>query len=96
MDGRDLDASIFLARLLFLAARPRLQSGFMNTDEHWKLRMLYPLLSRLRNKLVCFEQRPKVDGLTSPHVPLNGPIERQLEAATIQRSGKSVSQLNEL
>lgn len=96
MDGRDLDASIFLARLLFLAARPRLQSGFMNTDEHWRLRMLYPLLSRLRNKPVCFEQRPEVDGLTSPHVPLDGPIERQLEAATIQRSGKSVSQLNEL
>ena len=96
MDGRDLDASIFQAKLLFLVARPRIPSALMNINERWKLSMLYPLLSRLRNKPVCLEQRPEVDGLTSPHVPLDGPIKRQFEAATIQRPGRSISQLKGL
>lgn len=43
----------------------------------------HSLLSRLANVAVGFEERTDVHGLTAPEVSVDGPIEGQLERATV-------------
>ena len=44
----------------------------------------YLLLSPLRDLLVCFEERADVDGLTTPEMSVDGPVEGELEGATVE------------
>ena len=41
--------------------------------------------------LVCFKERPDVECLPAPDVPMDAPIKGKFEAAAIQRAGTAVS-----
>jgi len=49
---------------------------------------MYLLLSGLGNMTVCFEEGTDVEGLASPEVAVDGPVEGELEGALIERSGE--------
>ena len=42
---------------------------------------------------VPLEERSDVQGLTSPNVPVNGPVERQLQRFAIERPSKAKSEV---
>jgi hypothetical protein len=46
----------------------------------------HSLLSRLCDVLVGFEQTPKIQGLSAPEVPVDGPVEGQLEGPPVEAS----------
>lgn len=48
---------------------------------------MYLLLSGFGDVTVCFEERTDVEGLASPEVTVNGPVEGELEGALVERSG---------
>lgn len=41
-------------------------------------------MSRVPNVLICLEEGSDVQRLTSPQIPMNGPVEGELERATVK------------
>ena len=41
--------------------------------------------------LVCFEERPDVECLPAPDIPMDAPVKSKFEAAAVQRAGTAVS-----
>lgn len=48
----------------------------------------YPLLSRIGNFLVGLKERPYVDGLAAPEMPVYGPVESKLQRPPIERAAR--------
>lgn len=46
--------------------------------------MSYPLLSRLRDVLVGFEEAANVECLAAPEVAIHGPVEGEFERAAVE------------
>ena len=58
---------------------------------HLECTLAYPLLPWLLHMLVCFKERPDVECLPAPDVPMDAPIKSKFEAAAVQRAGSAVS-----
>ena len=52
----------------------------------------YPLLSWIFNILVCLKQRPNVQSLSPPKIPVNRPIKGKFQGAPIKRSEEMSNQ----
>lgn len=57
---------------------PLLQQLFRFLQQH-------TLLSRIRDIAILFEQGADVDCLAAPEVPMDSPVERELQGATVER-----------
>jgi hypothetical protein len=51
--------------------------------------LAYGLLSGLCDVLVRFEERSDVQGLATPDVPVDGPVERELEGTAVEGAGRA-------
>lgn len=52
-----------------------------------------PLLSRVSNVLVCVEESSYVECLSSPQIPVDGPVEGELQRASIEGPEERCDQL---
>lgn len=90
MGDRDLGASTSLAELPFLRSMPKTKHILASrvllflSPLYAAGRKIYPLLSRLRDMLVCVEKRPNIHRLSSPYISMNRPVEGKLQSAAVQ------------
>ena len=87
----DPDASISLTVPLPLRTVPTIFLTEPIFVIHLECILAYPLLSWLLHMLVCFKERPDVECLPAPDVPMDAPIKSKFEAAAVQRAGRAVS-----
>lgn len=79
----DQGASISLVSSRLLGATPSTRVSALRN--HFCEQSAHPLLSWLEHMLVGLEQPPDILRLTSPEKPVDGPVKRELETASVER-----------
>lgn len=64
------------------AAKPRACVRFASHRSH---SFTYLLLARIANVLVGFKKGPDIDCLSTPDLPVDGPVKRQFQGAPVER-----------
>lgn len=82
VSGRDPGASTFPAASL---SRATISASLCERSVQYRMGKAHLLLTRIANVLIGLEEGSDVDGLATPHVPVDGPVKCQFQRPPIER-----------